>query len=167
VKCLRSVVLAALCFSLPSKSASATVTVRENAEHWARYYADAYSVRRELVYAVIQVESNWNPLALSPRGARGLMQLMPRTAARFGVRDAFVIAENVRGGVAYLALLIRLFKGDLRLVAAAYVAGEGPILSRGLDYSSREVFVYVSRVLSVYAYLVAQARGRCEILQVR
>jgi len=84
------------------------------------------------------------------KGAAGLMQLMPATAIRFGVHDRFNIEENIRGGVAYLAWLIRLFKGDLRLAVAAYQVGESQILSRGLAYSSQEVFEYVSRVARVY-----------------
>jgi len=78
------------------------------------------------------------------------MQLMPATAIRFGVEDRFNIEENVRGGVAYLAWLIRLFRGDLRLAVAAYQVGESHILSRGLAYSSPDVFRYVSRVAHVY-----------------
>ena len=81
------------------------------------------------------------------------MQLMPATASRFGVADRFNIEENIRGGVAYLAWLIRLFNGDLRLAVAAYQVGESQILSRGLAYSSREVFLYVSRVAQLYRAL--------------
>jgi soluble lytic murein transglycosylase-like protein len=116
----------------------------------AASYASAYGVPVELVDAVIQVESGWNPYAVSVKGAAGLMQLMPATAVRFGVQDRFDIEENIRGGVAYLAWLIRLFNGDLRLAVAAYQVGESQILSRGLAYSSQEVFVYVSRVAQVY-----------------
>jgi soluble lytic murein transglycosylase-like protein len=101
---------------------------------------------------VIDVESNWNPYAVSPKGAVGLMQLMPGTAFQFGVRDRFRIEDNVRGGVAYLAWLIQLFKGDLRLVMGAYVAGQGRMLSRGLSYSSREVYEYVSNVARRYRW---------------
>jgi soluble lytic murein transglycosylase-like protein len=89
------------------------------------------------------------------------MQLMPATAIRFGVHDRFDIEENIRGGVAYLAWLIRLFNGDLRLAVAAYQVGESQILSRGLAYSSQEVFVYVSRVAQVYR---AMRRGTARIL---
>jgi soluble lytic murein transglycosylase-like protein len=89
------------------------------------------------------------------------MQLMPATAIRFGVHDRFDIEENIRGGVAYLAWLIRLFNGDLRLAVAAYQVGESQILSRGLAYSSQEVFVYVSRVAQVYR---AMRRGTVRIL---
>ncbi len=138
-----------LCFA--GACAAETMTVRAYSERWAHYYADVYRVPRELVEAVIQAESSWDPLAVSRKGAAGLMQLMPETAARFGVKDLFAIPENIRGGVAYLAFLIRLFRGNLRLVTAAYQAGESSILSRGLEYSSREVFQYVSRVLGLYS----------------
>jgi soluble lytic murein transglycosylase-like protein len=116
----------------------------------AASYALVFGVPVELVDAVIQVESGWNPYAVSVKGAAGIMQLMPATAIRFGVHDRFDIEENIRGGVAYLAWLIRLFKGDLRLAVAAYQVGESQILSRGLAYSSPEVFQYVSRVAQVY-----------------
>jgi soluble lytic murein transglycosylase-like protein len=122
----------------------------------AALYASAFGVPVELVDAVIQVESGWNPYAVSDKGAAGLMQLMPATALRFGVRNRFDIEDNIRGGVAYLAWLIRLFHGDLRLALAAYNAGESPILLRGLAYSSQEVFVYVSRVGQVYRALRVQ-----------
>jgi soluble lytic murein transglycosylase-like protein len=104
----------------------------------------------ELVESVIDVESNWNPYAVSPKGAVGLMQLMPGTAFKFGVKNRFQIEDNVRGGVAYLAWLIQLFRGDLRLVMGAYVAGQDRMLSRGLSYSSREVYEYVSNVARHY-----------------
>jgi len=119
-------------------------------ERCAASYATAFEVPVELVEAIIQVESGWNPYAVSRKGAAGLMQLMPATASRFGVPDRFNIEENIRGGVAYLAWLIRLFNGDLRLAVAAYQVGESQILFAGLAYSSREVFLYVSRVAQLY-----------------
>ena len=137
-------------FSAPAVWAAEPASVHEFSERCAASYASAFDVPVELVEAVIQVESGWNPYAVSRKGAAGLMQLMPATAARFGVRDRFNIEENIRGGVAYLAWLIRLFKGDLRLAVAAYQVGESQILSRGLAYSSREVFLYVSRVAQLY-----------------
>lgn len=124
--------------------------VRRYSERCATFYAMVYHVPVELVAAVIQVESRWNPYAVSAKGAAGLMQLMPKTALRFGVRDRFDIQENIRGGVAYLAWLIQLFHGDFRLAVAAYYVGEAEILSRGLAYSSREVFEYVSCVARLY-----------------
>jgi soluble lytic murein transglycosylase-like protein len=104
----------------------------------------------ELVESVIDVESNWNPYAVSPKGAVGLMQLMPGTAFEFGVRNRFQVEDNLRGGVAYLAWLIQLFRGDLRLVMGAYVAGQDRMLSHGLTSSSREVYEYVSNVARQY-----------------
>ncbi len=137
-------------FSAPVVLAAEPTSVHEFSERCAASYASAFEVPVELVEAVIQVESAWNPYAVSSKGAAGLMQLMPATAIRFGVPDRFNIEENIRGGVAYLAWLIRLFKGDLRLAVAAYQVGESQILSRGLAYSSREVFDYVSRVAQLY-----------------
>jgi len=137
-------------FSAPAVWAGEPTSVREFSKRCAASYALAFEVPLELVEAVIQVESGWNPYAVSRKGAAGLMQLMPATASRFGVPDRFNIEENIRGGVAYLAWLIRLFNGDLRLAVAAYQVGESQILSRGLAYSSREVFLYVSRVAQLY-----------------
>ena len=124
--------------------------LRDYSARCAEYYANVYQVPVELVDAVIEVESNWQPYAVSPKGAAGLMQLMPATAVRLGVRNPFRIEENVRAGVEYLAWLMHLFGGDLRLVTAAYYAGECPILARGLRYSSPDVYRYVSRVARLY-----------------
>ena len=143
------VLLPAVC---PAASAQGPSAPREYAVRCAEYYAHVYQVPVELVESVIDVESNWNPYAVSPKGAVGLMQLMPGTAFQFGVRNRFRTEDNVRGGVAYLAWLIQLFKGDLRLVMGAYVAGQGRMLSRGLDYSSRDVYEYVSNVARRYRW---------------
>jgi Transglycosylase SLT domain len=140
----------ALCLLLSIHFARAQVLtsadVRILSDRWAVYYATLYRVPIELVDAVIDEESAWNPYAISSKGAVGLMQLMPETAARFGVRNRYRLDENIRGGVAYLAWLIHLFRGDFRLAIAAYYVGERPILRRQLDYSSIEVHGYVSRV---------------------
>jgi soluble lytic murein transglycosylase-like protein len=114
------------------------------------YYSAEFKVPVELVEAVIQVESGWQPYVVSNRGAVGLMQLMPATAATFGVTNRFEIYQNLRAGVAYLARLLTLFHGDVRLVAAAYLAGEKHVTSAGLRYSNAEVFAYVQKVLNVY-----------------
>ena len=111
---------------------------------WAEYYAVTYRVPIDLVMAIIDEESAWNPYAISQKGAVGLMQLMPQTAVRFGVRNRFRLDENIRGGVAYLASLNHEFGGDLRLVTAAYYVGEAPIRVRGLDYDSADVQAYVT-----------------------
>jgi soluble lytic murein transglycosylase-like protein len=123
---------------------------RDYSARCAEYYANVYQVPVELVDAVIEVESNWQPYAVSPKGAAGLMQLMPATAVRLGVRNPFQIEENLRAGVEYLAWLMHLFGGDLRLVTAAYYVGECPILARGPKYSSPDVYCYVSRVARLY-----------------
>ena len=123
---------------------------RATAMQWADYYAAAYRVPPELVYAVIEVESAWQPRAVSNKGAAGLMQLMPATAADFGVTNRFEVEQNIRGGVAYLARLLKVFNGDLRLATAAYVSGEQRILPAGLRYSNAEVFAYVSKVARLY-----------------
>jgi len=130
-----------------------TTQVRQSryiSERWAEYYAAVYRVPVELVEAIIDEESGWNPCAVSRKGAAGLMQLMPGTALRFGVRNRFRVDENIRGGVAYLAWLKHRFNGDLRLMTAAYYVGEDPISHRGLDYSSPDVQGYVQRVSRRY-----------------
>ena len=117
----------------------------------ADHYAAVYQVPRELVHSIIEVESGWQPRAVSSKGAVGLMQLMPATAATFGVANRFEIDQNIRGGVAYLARLLKLFNGDLRLVAAAYLTGEAQILRAGLQYSNAEVYRYVVKVARLYS----------------
>ena len=156
---------ASLLFALVTRMASAQASPLPQDIHglsarWAEYYAADYQVPVDLVMAIIDEESGWNPYAISEKGAVGLMQLMPQTAVRFGVRNRFRVDENIRGGVAYLAWLIRLFNGDLRLAVAAYQVGESQILSRGLAYSSREVFVYVSRVAQLYRALRRETARR-------
>jgi soluble lytic murein transglycosylase-like protein len=89
------------------------------------------SVPPELVHSVIRVESNYNPYAVSPKGALGLMQLIPATARRFGVADAFDPLQNVRGGAAYLRYLLDLYGGNYTLALAAYNAGEGAVARYG------------------------------------
>jgi soluble lytic murein transglycosylase-like protein len=144
----------------PEAQAARVKSAQKFAVHCAAFYASSFQVPVELVEAVIQVESAWNPYAVSVKGAAGLMQLMPATAIRFGVRDRFNIQENIRGGVAYLAWLIRLFHGDLRLAVAAYEVGESPVLLRGLAFSSPEAFRYVSRVARLCGMLRQRnARG--------
>ena len=89
--------------------------------------APRYGIEPRLALAVIAVESNFEPLARSPRDARGLMQLIPKTAARFNVRNPFSINDNVRGGLAYLRWLLAYYQGQVALAAAAYNAGEGAV----------------------------------------
>lgn len=160
MKNLARIIVVLTLLAEPVGGAATRAQVREFSMRCAAFYASVFDVPVELVESVIQVESGWNPYAVSKKGAAGLMQLMPETALRFGVQDRFNIEQNVRGGVAYLALLIRLFKGDLRLAVAAYNVGESQILLRGLAYSSREVFQYVSRVAQLYRRMRFGSPGR-------
>lgn len=108
--------------------------------------AAAYGVEEAIVRAIIHAESSYNPGALSRVGAQGLMQLMPATARRFGVANAFDPGQNIRGGVQYLGWLLKRFNGDLRLAAAGYNAGEGAVDKyRGVPPYS-ETQRYVQRV---------------------
>ena len=109
--------------------------------------AKQYDVDPLLVHSVIQTESNYNPYAVSPKGAQGLMQLMPATAKRFGVNNSFDIKENIEGGVRYLKYLGTLFPDDPRLAIAAYNAGEGAVWKYGNNIPPyRETEQYVERV---------------------
>jgi hypothetical protein len=89
--------------------------------------APEFRVEPQLALAIMEAESNFNPAAISPKNAKGLMQLVPETAARFNVRNPYDPAQNVRGGLAYLRWLLAYFEGDVQLVAAAYNAGEGTV----------------------------------------
>src|SRR5258708_4785336 len=111
---------------------SSRTSTHGEAEYYVTEYAQHYGLPVGFVRAVVAQESGWRPCAISRKGAAGLMQLMPQTAARLGVRDRCNIKENVSVGVRYLAWLSRKFQGDLRLVAAAYLAGEDLIKRPGL-----------------------------------
>lgn len=108
--------------------------------------AREYGVDEAVVRAIIHAESAYNPTALSRAGAQGLMQLMPPTARRFGVSDSFDAAQNIRGGVQYLAWLLKRFNGNLSLAAAGYNAGEGAVDKHGGVPPYSETQRYVQRV---------------------
>lgn len=108
--------------------------------------ARQYGVEEAIVRAIIHAESAYNPTALSRAGAQGLMQLMPPTAARFGVTDSYDAAQNIRGGVQYLSWLLKRFNGDLTLAAAGYNAGEGAVDRHGGVPPYSETRYYVQRV---------------------
>jgi soluble lytic murein transglycosylase-like protein len=122
---------------------------REEVAALVQQLAPAYRLDPDLVLAVIQVESNFNPKALSPKQAQGLMQLIPATAKRFGVADPYDPHQNVRGGMAYLRWLLDHFNGDLKLALAGYNAGEGAVKRHGGVPPYTETQNYVRRVASV------------------
>jgi hypothetical protein len=112
--------------------------------------ADKHHVDPKLLHAVIQAESAYNPSAVSSAGAVGLMQLMPATAARFGVTDRYDPIQNIEGGTRYLKHLLHLFNSDLRLAVAAYNAGENAVIRNHNSIPPyAETQHYVSEVLSL------------------
>jgi hypothetical protein len=113
-------------------------------------HSDHYGVDPVLVRAVIQTESDFNPRCVSSKGARGLMQLMPETAKRYGVQRIFDPDENIRGGIQYLADLLEMFPRDLPRVLAAYNAGENAVLRYAGIPPYEETMTYVKRTLTVY-----------------
>ncbi len=123
---------------------------RLEAEYYVVAYAQHYRVPVTLVRAIVERESHWQACAVSPKGAAGLMQLMPLTAQRLGVRDRCNVGQNVSGGVRYLAWLMQQFHNDFRLVAAAYYAGEDVIGRRDLGYRNPDVIAYVARIRTTY-----------------
>jgi soluble lytic murein transglycosylase-like protein len=120
--------------------------------NFVKLVAPDYKLEPYLVFAIIATESNFDPLAVSPKRAQGLMQLIPETAARFGVRNSMDPAQNIRGGMAYLRWLLAYFEGDITLVAAAYNAGEGAVERyRGVPPYA-ETRHYVRKIQSLVGY---------------
>jgi soluble lytic murein transglycosylase-like protein len=112
--------------------------------------AQTNAIDPKLIKSVMLIESAFNPVAVSRKGARGLMQLMPETAARYGVRDLSDPAENIAGGALYLKELLGLFRGDLTRSLAAYNAGEAAVLRYGGIPPYPETQLYVRKGLTVY-----------------
>jgi soluble lytic murein transglycosylase-like protein len=113
--------------------------------------ARVYQLEPALLHAVISAESGYNPLARSAKGARGLMQLMPDTARRYGVDNPLDPRQNIYGGAAYLRDLLTLFGNDMNLALAAYNAGEGSVMEYGNRIPPyRETTQYVPKVLLYY-----------------
>ncbi|MGJ0491616.1 lytic transglycosylase domain-containing protein [Methylobacter sp.] len=123
---------------------------RKIVESWVKEIAPVYDIDPKLVLAVIQTESAFNQKALSNKNAQGLMQLVPATAERFGVKDAWNPVQNIKGGTAYLNWLIHHFSGNVELVLAAYNAGEEAVERyRGVP-PYEETRNYVRRILALY-----------------
>lgn len=114
-------------------------------------YSQKYHVPAELIHAIIKAESNYNQWAVSPKGAAGLMQLMPETARQYGVRDRFDAEENIMGGVKYLKDLCRLYNNNTKLVLAAYNAGQEALKRFSGIPPYPETRHYISRVMASYS----------------
>jgi soluble lytic murein transglycosylase-like protein len=124
--------------------------VRSDIARLVQRWAPEYSIDPALVMALIATESNFDPRAVSPKNAQGLMQLIPATAERFGVKKPFDAVDNLKGGLAYLRWLMAYFKGNVPLVLAAYNAGEQTVERyRGIP-PYRETRDYVKQITSVY-----------------
>jgi len=121
-----------------------------NLRELAAAAARRHGLEPGLVMAVVSVESGFRPRAVSPKGAQGLMQLMPMTAQALGVEDAFDPAQNLDGGARHLGELLTVYGGDLTRALAAYNAGEGAVLRHGGVPPYRETRAYVRKVLERY-----------------
>ena len=121
-----------------------------DAQSCVRHYATHYRISPDFIAALIDVESGWNPRAVSEKGAMGLMQLMPATARRFGAFDPFNAEQNIAAGTRYVTQLMWEFHGDLRLVSAAYYAGDRGIALEQLNYRNPDVVAYVQEVRRRY-----------------
>lgn len=125
--------------------------------------SSAYRLPGELIHAVIAVESNYNPRAVSPKGAQGLMQLMPATARRFGGSDAFDPRQNILTGSRYLRWLMDKFNQNVELAVAAYNAGEGAVVKAGYRIPpNAETMKYVPNVLAHYQRAFTSVRLKTE-----
>jgi hypothetical protein len=122
----------------------------KNFDYLISEFAKKYEIEFALIKAMIRAESGFNPNAISRKGAKGLMQLMPGTALRMNVSNVFSPKENIEGGVRYFKYLLSLFNNDLRLSLAAYNAGENIVAQLGTISPYRETVDYVRKVLSFY-----------------
>jgi hypothetical protein len=138
------------CMTEPIPDLVRLPAARKDIELLVQQWAPQYSIDPELVMALIFVESHFDTTAVSPKNARGLMQLIPATAARFGVKNIFSAVENLKGGLAYLRWLMAYFKGDVALVLAAYNSGEETVERyRGIP-PYRETRDYVKQIMGIY-----------------
>lgn len=142
---------AALVACGPSRAEEPAVPARQSWHEHVAQAARELRLDQALIEAIIAVESNHSPMAVSPKGAVGLMQLMPETARRFGALDATDPAQNIRAGARYLRYLLDIFKGNLELALAAYNAGEGNVLRHGTRVPPfPETINYVRKVRARY-----------------
>lgn len=146
--------------SLPAPLPSVNPVLRRQYAAMVAAIAREHGLDAALLHAIIAVESAYNAKALSPRGAAGLMQLMPDTAERYAVKDIWNPLDNLRGGARYLRDLLALFGNDLSLALAAYNAGEGAVIGAGYRIPAfQETRDYVPRVLAHYKHYRVRSSG--------
>lgn len=145
-----SVLPACLSEAVGPRVSSTVSAARKDIELLVRHWAPQYAIDPDLVMALIAVESGFNVTAVSPKNAQGLMQLIPGTAERFGVKNVYNPLQNLQGGLAYLRWLMAYFKGEVALVLAAYNAGEETVERyRGIPPYA-ETRNYVKQITSAY-----------------
>jgi len=132
---------------------------RRNFSREIRTAGEKHGVDYNLIRSVIKAESDFDPDAVSRAGAKGLMQLMPGTARRYGVKDVHDPSENINGGTGYLKYLIKKYNGDVRMALAAYNAGESAVEEYSGIPPYRETRKYVSKVMTFYEKLSGRRTG--------
>jgi soluble lytic murein transglycosylase-like protein len=144
---------------LPLLPPPAPAATREDVERWVNSASDQHQIDADLIRSVIKAESGFNPRAVSPKGAQGLMQLMPSTASQLGVKDAFAPGENIEGGTRYLRDLLVLYHNDMAKALAAYNAGPQRVEQYHGVPPYRETHAYVARVIKDFNRTKLAARA--------
>jgi len=145
---------------LPPPPPAAQAPTREDVDRWVNSASDQHRVDPDLIRSVIKAESGFNPRAVSPKGAQGLMQLMPSTASKLGVKDAFAPGENIEGGTRYLRDLLVLYNNDMAKALAAYNAGPQRVAQYNGVPPYRETHAYVARVIKDFNRTKLAARAQ-------
>jgi len=148
---IKRVLVTAAIFGLAVHLAAASASdLRKLYSPIIKQAADRHRVDQELVHVVIRAESNYDPFAISSAGAMGLMQLMPETARQYGVNNVFDPAQNIEGGVRYLKDLVHLYRGQTRLVLAAYNAGQEAVRKYKGIPPYPETRNYIASIMKTY-----------------
>jgi soluble lytic murein transglycosylase-like protein len=143
-------ILLPLFMVLVTAALQAESTLKQQYDGMIRGLAREHGVPPDLIHSIIQAESNYNHRAVSHKGARGLMQLMPATARQYGVKDVFDPRENIIGGIRYLKDLMKLYNRNTKLVLAAYNAGQHAVEKYGGIPPYRETINYIQKIQRSY-----------------
>ncbi|MFZ3212935.1 MAG: lytic transglycosylase domain-containing protein [Terriglobales bacterium] len=147
---------------IPLPPPAAQAATREDVDRLVNSASDQHQVDPDLIRSVIKAESGFNPRAVSPKGAQGLMQLMPSTASKLGVKDAFAPGENIEGGTRYLRDLLLLYNNDMAKALAAYNAGPQRVAQYNGVPPYRETHAYVARVIKDFNRTKLAARAQSQ-----